>query len=178
MRQNDPNIRAAKIARTLGISREYVRQILVTSNLPTTILPKPNGCLLCGVKVTKKSKTCMGCYHSLHQGYVICTTCNTPILRKKSYIKRSTISPRYTGKSFCNKECYNFYLKYIKMYSPNLGEKVRWNPRYILKKHLLHTGGVLINITYYKTLSHSHRRYIILCNCGETLTLRGGTFFT
>ena len=106
LRQEHPDIRASVIARTLGVSRERVRQILYRAGLPTHFV-KQDGCPVCGLKRSYYSKRrCMDCrIRATPKIERSCGWCGTSVVRKAS-CWRNGQEPKVL---FCTKQHQGFW---------------------------------------------------------------------
>ena len=117
LRNENPHLRATDIARQLGCSREYVRQVLVKLELPTD----PTGfrirmlrfCRNCGCGISymlwSGSGLCPTCHWYKHHVIVICTECKKPIIRRISMMRAGALLTRRMSKIYCARPQTNFF---------------------------------------------------------------------
>ena len=105
-----PEYTLQRIATRFSLSRERIRQILKANHVRTKstlfgVTPEDRICPTCLGLKNRESKTCKKCFIILHRMTISCSICGTLITRKKSYIMKNFIDPRYTGRFFCSPEC-------------------------------------------------------------------------
>ena len=164
LRNQDSKIRGITIAKKLGISRERVRQILISLNLPTKI-ENPHDkkvCSICGNLASQNSKLCRACFLKNGRITVNCDFCKSLINRQASLIKRNNKGLRYTGKAFCNQNCYNKYI----ITSQVRAKAKDGNIVFLLKRpHKNHQAIVLKSVHQL----NKGRIYSLNCGCGKQL---------
>ena len=109
LRQVNPCLKGSDIARTLGISRERVRQILNEEGMRTAFPQKEFICNQCGITFTTKgssAKFCsMKCYSDSTRVPIICDECGILF-----HTLRSALIGRYRNRKtdglYCSKRCW------------------------------------------------------------------------
>lgn len=104
-REKDPSMKAATIARELGISREAVRIHLKNNGLLTNLY-FPKLCEDCGVKINSNSVRCKKCSSLFRKTEVTCGTCGEYFSIPKSQYRRSMSSLKYKGNFYHDRECF------------------------------------------------------------------------
>jgi hypothetical protein len=126
LRKRNPCLSSSDIGRIVGVSRQWVNDLLRESGLPTTrpeYWKKERHCLVCDKRLTSdQKKFCSqkhaGEYFREHSLVtLVCTDCGNTFTRKISCIldydsrsqNRNTPGKSRTG-LFCNKKCYGHWL--------------------------------------------------------------------
>ncbi len=110
LRNENPTMSAAEIARQLGISRERVRQILKKNELTTDvrIFQEPNHCVYCKIVIKNNKKYCSK--ECRHLNYLITYTCDYCGAQKTVKKSQYTASRRKSIHQFCSHTCnLNYY---------------------------------------------------------------------
>ena len=101
-----PNHTLTEIGKTVGVTRERVRQILQEENLPTSRPKKVYTCIDCDQELSSPRQRCPQCTLDLHWPEVVCNDCNNIFRIRRSNLNRKMKDPRYTTASnFCNRIC-------------------------------------------------------------------------
>lgn len=106
IRKDNPQMRAANIARQLGISRELVRIYLKRNGLVTRFLPPHQNCPGCGIVISVHSKMCRPCRTKSTRVIVPCGACGKEVSILRSQFKYRQKIKRYSGSYYCNRECF------------------------------------------------------------------------
>lgn len=106
LRKQNQILKATEIAKQLGISRERVRQILVTLGLPTYFQPKEFYCNQCGVLLSSRVSLCPECRYKKIYALYICDAdaCARQFPMRRKYYKYM-IEKRGYKHFFCSKKC-------------------------------------------------------------------------
>ncbi len=111
IRESNPCATLQQVGDEVGITKERVRQILVSSSLPTRhyTVPKLFSCLNCG-KPTYNKKYCRKqCWYEYTHPLLTCDTCGTLFRRGQSQIISRANRPVYKGGIFCSRKCIGKY---------------------------------------------------------------------
>ncbi len=88
LRLENPRLPAVEIARSVGVSRERIRQILLALHMPTRIEAEPvKWCRMCGIPIHKLKTFCSReCRSQAHTIAVTCYGCGIVfVLRRAIY---------------------------------------------------------------------------------------------
>jgi tRNA G26 N,N-dimethylase Trm1 len=111
-REKDPKIKAATIAKKLGVSRELVRIYLKKHGLPTQV-PKVKViylCRECGKQL--ESLSCKTCNYQKKRVTIECDHCGKIKTILKSIYERTLRDKRYSNKVFyCDQHCFHLSLR-------------------------------------------------------------------
>lgn len=110
LRKDNPCLSYPQIARIVGISDESVRNILITSHLPTKKKIIRFHCLACyNIIANKNTKFCdRKCHYDYYHIPLECHQCHKIFFRRLSDILYR--DERQHTHYFCNKVCYGKYL--------------------------------------------------------------------
>lgn len=111
IRDHMPSISGAEIGRYIGVSREYVRQVLKGAGRPTNALANKKPCPQCGKPIPKGNHKycCQECRHNVTLVPVICDSCGKLIW--VSGKKKIRFEEKYGQKHhFCNNTCKGRYV--------------------------------------------------------------------
>ncbi len=103
LRQQDPEIKAVRIAEQLGITREAIRQQLIELGLPTNFWKSPSICIDCGKpKSSHLAKRCRSCQSKAHHITLACEICQMPYELKLCVFK---VRLKRNKHHFCSHRC-------------------------------------------------------------------------
>ncbi len=103
LRQQDPEIKAVRISEQLGITKEAVRQNLMSLELPTNFwLPTPT-CIDCGKpKSSHMAKHCRSCHRKAYHTTLTCNECGKV---QEFTISRARTLKRRNKHHYCSHRC-------------------------------------------------------------------------
>ena len=109
IREQNRTIPPVEIAKILGISREWARQLLERNGKPTNILRLGKFCPKCGKRLERipKRGMCRECYSDYSKVDVLCAGCDSPMRVAKPLYNRAISSIRYRGNFFCSRPCFD-----------------------------------------------------------------------
>jgi len=109
LRTKNPRMPAIEIANQIGVSREYVRQILVKLGLPTRFIQSSRLCRNCGAKINKQSISglCFKCLRESHRATLTCDECGKEYKVLRSVVR--AMAKRGYKHNFCGRPCLNRY---------------------------------------------------------------------
>ncbi len=129
LREAHPNMRAIEMAKTLGVTRERVRQILFRAGLPTQTLRNPRPmptCGKCGLKIARvnKSGLCIRCkVTAVPTQQFSCAYCGAPIYERLCPGHKNIILAKKVH--FCDKRCQGKWVAENYGFKPGLGGRPR-----------------------------------------------------
>ena len=113
--RNNPRLTLQAIAVMFGLSREWVRKILLSAGIKTSrqrvygkvkqrICPECHG-------VKSKGKLCRSCYMKTRRVSLRCDNCGTPFPIRKAYLLTLVVKKNQRN-FFCSVPCYKEYLRH------------------------------------------------------------------
>ena len=110
LRKEDPNISASEISRRVGRSRERIRQLLVSMDLPTKVSKSIILCEYCNGEIIAKTRTrrvfcSMQCYSDSRNTLIICDNCGDLFKRRITQLEYYTHVRGYEH-YFCSRRCF------------------------------------------------------------------------
>jgi|TARA_R100001463_G_scaffold89441_6_gene144219 predicted transcriptional regulator len=117
LRKNNPFMTTAEIARQVGISRQYAKEILDKNNLQSNV-PKARNvvyCKVCDKPIMKGERSrgkvhADGCAFIWNRIRLKCNWCRTIFYRTKKRVRRGV--QLKLKNVYCTTECYQNYRKY------------------------------------------------------------------
>ena len=108
LRKQNRRIKGAEMARLLGVTREYIRQVLVDIGEPTAFYKGRKCCKVCGKRLYRDNITGL-CWkhwkmrkHAQGNILLVCPECKKSILLKKSQVKARLARNKMI---FCSSSC-------------------------------------------------------------------------
>lgn len=99
----------ASLARELGVSPQYVRKVALEAGWKSSANRSTKGTYLCqcGTEVSSARATCREC----RWVEVGCEECGQPVRRRIEELVRRRRTDLYSGRIFCNRECFAAFRK-------------------------------------------------------------------
>jgi len=110
LRRRCPQIEVAQIARMVGVSRQWVSQVLKSEGLPTRPRREPQRCARCGKPLSCKGSTglCRACYASTRRNPMVKLVC--AVCGKEFYRPASRLREMKTGGYYCSHACWGKFV--------------------------------------------------------------------
>jgi len=114
--RNEPGLRRAEVAKRVGVSREFIRQLDERYGLPfrrghQNKMPRPP-CIYCGEPVIGSRRE-RPCHRRCTWVTLTCSVCKKPFQRRRGQTQARANDRRYKGRAVCSESCLRDFRLYL-----------------------------------------------------------------